>query len=168
MKPLKIPATLVVTLAANLVSCTTSNPVQDAATDARDVVSDSSTNCDHDAGEFNPRPICARPTDGGFGLYERCSELACDDSCPAGCRRCLALPFGEGVGLNCRRTAGSMANCPETVCSEGECPMGCQTCISTLFCIADTIPDGGAIPTCDNPRTVCDPTACGPGCRAVG
>ena len=186
MKSLKIPSVFLVTLAVNVLSCTPSNPNSDASTDRPTPVEDSTSNdvanvdvssidvgsndanCDRDVGEFNPRPVCARLADGGFERFERCGELPCNDTCQAGCMRCLELPFGQGIGLKCRRMPGSVANCPEAVCSEGECPMGCQTCTSPLFCIVGVIPDSGIRPICDNPSSVCDPTACAPGCRAVG
>jgi hypothetical protein len=174
MKRLQIPSTLAVTLAATITGCTPTQPSADAgdATGDRpsaDVVADTFDGyCDYDAGQFNARPICARPSDAGFESYEYCSERGCGDTCPAGCRPCLARPFGEGIGLFCTPTRGSAAQCPPTVCAESECPQGCQTCTSTLFCIPDEVADGGERPVCDHPQTVCDPTACQPGCRAVG
>lgn len=64
--------------------------------------------------------------------------------------------------------AGPAVQCPaERVCARSACGAGCEACESTLFCIADVLPDGGRPERCAQDN-VCSPEACGPGCRAVG
>jgi len=79
-------------------------------------------------------------------------------------------PFGPQPGFACARAvdAGAAVRCPDRrVCTMAECGVGCEACQSTLFCIPDTLPDGGRPDGCAQNQT-CDPDACGAGCRAVG
>jgi hypothetical protein len=79
-------------------------------------------------------------------------------------------PFGPQPGFACARAldAGAAVRCPDRrVCTMAECGGGCEACQSTLFCIPDTLPDGGRPDGCAQ-NVTCDPDACGAGCRAVG
>jgi hypothetical protein len=80
-----------------------------------------------------------------------------------------ASPF-KMPGFACAPAAdaGPAVQCPaERVCARSACGAGCEACESTLFCIADVLPDGGRPERCAQDN-VCSPEACGPGCRAVG
>lgn len=79
-------------------------------------------------------------------------------------------PFGPQPGFACARSAdaGASVQCSDRrVCVRSECGPGCEACEATLFCIPDTLPDGGRPDGCAQSVT-CDPDACGAGCRAVG
>lgn len=81
-----------------------------------------------------------------------------------------ADPFGPQPGFACARAAdaGASVQCSERrVCVRSECGSGCEACEATLFCIPDTLPDGGRPDGCAQ-NVTCDPDACGAGCRAVG
>jgi hypothetical protein len=81
-----------------------------------------------------------------------------------------AEPFGPQPGFACARAAdaGASVQCPDRrVCARAECGAGCEACESTLFCIPDTLPDGGRPERCAQ-NTTCDLAGCGEGCRAVG
>ena len=79
-------------------------------------------------------------------------------------------PFGPQPGFACARAldAGAAVQCPDRrVCERSACGPGCEACEATLFCIPETLPDGGRPDGCAQ-NVTCDPDACGAGCRAVG
>ena len=153
MRPrLVLPVTLQV---AFLTACGMSPPTPPADVAPSDVVADRADTSITDA------------------LLDVIADAAPDAVADAASDACMlpdSDPFGPQPGFACARAAdaGAAVQCPDRrVCTMAECGGGCEACQSTLFCIPDTLPDGGRPDGCAQ-NVTCDPDACGAGCRAVG
>lgn len=104
------------------------------------------------------------PPDAGCTGTIVCAPSECPSACPA----CPVNPANGEYGVTCTAAldAGPGTVCPSRVCVAADCPAGCRACDNALFCIPDTLPDGGRA-VCPG-GIVCAATECPPGCRAVG